>query len=68
MTDDKKVTNSDIPPPAQRALAEAAERRAAQEAREAELEAGRESEKGGPKKIEPVRYGDWERNGIAYDF
>lgn len=68
MTDDKKVTQESIPPAAQRALAEAAERRAAQEAHEAKLEAGRENEKGGPKKIEPVRYGDWERNGIAYDF
>jgi len=27
-----------------------------------------EPEKGGPKGVEPTRYGDWERGGIAYDF
>lgn len=25
-------------------------------------------EQGGPKGREPVRYGDWEKDGIAYDF
>jgi hypothetical protein len=25
-------------------------------------------EYGGPKSIEPTRFGDWERKGIAYDF
>jgi Protein of unknown function (DUF1674) len=25
-------------------------------------------EAGGPKGLEPVRYGDWENNGIAWDF
>jgi hypothetical protein len=25
-------------------------------------------EKGGPKGLEPTRYGDWERKGIAVDF
>ena len=25
-------------------------------------------EKNGPKGLEPTRFGDWERNGIAYDF
>ncbi|MCA8905582.1 MAG: DUF1674 domain-containing protein, partial [Hyphomonas sp.] len=25
-------------------------------------------ERGGPSKIEPTRFGDWERKGIAYDF
>jgi hypothetical protein len=25
-------------------------------------------EKGGPAGLEPTRYGDWERNGIARDF
>lgn len=68
MSDDKKITNSDLPPAAQRALAEAAERRAAQEAHEAELEARRKTERGGPKRIEPTRFGDWERKGITYDF
>ena len=26
------------------------------------------AEIGGPKGPEPTRYGDWERNGICYDF
>jgi hypothetical protein len=25
-------------------------------------------ERGGPKGKEPTRYGDWENNGIAWDF
>ena len=28
----------------------------------------RRREVGGPKGLEPTRYGDWERNGICYDF
>ena len=52
-----------LSPAAKRALAEAAERRKARD--EA---AAREPEKGGPKGVEPTRYGDWERGGIAYDF
>ena len=23
---------------------------------------------GGPKGLEPIRYGDWEKKGIVYDF
>jgi hypothetical protein len=53
---------------AKRALAEAEARRAARAAQEAALEKAREGEQGGPKNIEPTRYGDWERKGIAYDF
>ena len=26
------------------------------------------AEIGGPEGLEPTRYGDWERNGICYDF
>ncbi len=26
------------------------------------------NELGGPKGLEPTRYGDWERKGICYDF
>jgi len=52
-----------LSPAAKRALAEAAERRQARE-----KAAAREPEKGGPKGVEPTRYGDWERGGIAYDF
>ena len=57
----------DLPPAARRALAEAAERR-----RLAEAEAARTAppprELGGRKGPEPVRYGDWEKKGIAVDF
>ena len=51
-------------PAAQRALAEAAERRARAEA---EIKA-QASEDGGPSGPEPTRFGDWERKGIAVDF
>ncbi|MCE4222209.1 DUF1674 domain-containing protein [Methylobacterium sp. C25] len=55
-----------LTPAAQRALAEAAERRAAIDARAAEIAAKREtSGRGG---LEPVRYDDWEVKGIAVDF
>ena len=51
-----------LSPAAHRALAEAAERR--------RLEAEREAtgEQGGPAGLEPTRFGDWERKGIAVDF
>ncbi len=52
----------DLPPAAQRALAEAAERRKA--AQELNLP----PELGGREGPEPVRYGDWEKKGIAVDF
>jgi hypothetical protein len=55
-----------LSPAAQRALAEAAERRALAE-REAEARS-KQSEVNGPKGPEPTRYGDWERKGIASDF
>jgi hypothetical protein len=53
-----------ISPAAQRALAEAATRRAERDRAAAQPppEAGR----GG--KLDPVRYGDWEIKGIATDF
>jgi len=53
-----------LSPEAQRALAEAEERRKA-----AEAESGaRPKEVGGPKGPDPIRYGDWEKKGIASDF
>lgn len=58
MTDERK----DLPPEAKRALAEAEERRKAAE----ELKMPKEL--GGRKGLEPVRYGDWEKKGIAIDF
>ena len=53
-----------LSPAAQRALAEAAARRAARAKEQVE----RPREANGPKGPEPTRYGDWERNGIASDF
>ena len=50
--------------PAERALAEAAERRAKSEQKD---QAGAK-EINGPKGLEPTRYGDWEKRGIASDF
>lgn len=52
----------DLPPAAQRALAEAEARRAAAD------KTPLPPELGGPKGLEPVRYGDWERKGLAVDF
>jgi len=51
-----------VPPAAQRALAEAQARRlqAKQEQRQVEL--------GGRDGGDPVRFGDWEKKGIAIDF
>lgn len=54
-----------LPPQARRALAEAEERRAAQERAESKL---REKEVGGRDGPEPTRYGDWEKGGIVADF
>ncbi|WP_029354715.1 DUF1674 domain-containing protein [Bosea sp. 117] len=54
-----------LTPAAQRALAEAEERRAAARAAEAQAPPVEINGRGGP---EPVRYGDWEVKGIASDF
>ncbi len=51
-----------LTPAARRALEEAQARRAAAEAE------GKPPEQGGPKGLEPTRFGDWERKGIAVDF
>ena len=53
---------TDLPPAAQRALTEAAQRRKAEKALELPPELG------GREGPEPVRYGDWEKKGIAVDF
>lgn len=63
-TDDRgPVEAKSLPAAARRALAEAEARRAAK-AGETPLPA----ELGGRDGPEPVRYGDWERKGIAVDF
>ena len=54
----------DLPPAAQRALAEAEERRRlAEDARQENVK-----EVNGPNGPEPTRYGDWEKGGLAIDF
>lgn len=55
-----------LTPAAQRALAEAEARRAAIDAKAAELK--RDREVNGRGGLEPVRYDDWEVKGIASDF
>lgn len=61
MTDAPESRN-DLPEAAKRALAEAEERRKTAKAVEMPTELGGRD---GP---EPVRFGDWEKKGIAVDF
>lgn len=67
MASKSNETGSETPaaltPEAERALAEAAERRALRGQEETP-----DRERGGPRGEEPTRFGDWERKGIAYDF
>ena len=64
---DEKQKPVKLPPEAQRALAEAEERR--RKAIEQEKNAApKPKEIGGPQGPEPTRYGDWERKGIVSDF
>jgi hypothetical protein len=53
-----------LPPAAERALAEAAPRRAERERKAAE----QPKESGGRGGLDPTRYGDWEKDGLASDF
>ena len=64
MSDSPDPDRKTLPPAAQRALAEAEARRE---------QAGKDAkplppELGGRDGPEPVRYGDWEKKGIAIDF
>lgn len=52
----------DLPPAARRALAEAEARR------KAATQAAPPTELGGRDGPDPVRFGDWEKKGIAIDF
>lgn len=64
MSDDQTLKpQPDLPAAAQRALAEAAERKAAEKELALPKELGGRTD--GP---EPVRFGDWEKKGIAVDF
>jgi hypothetical protein len=51
-----------LTPAAERALAEAAARRAERQKNEPP------KEQGGRGGLEPTRYGDWEKDGLASDF
>ena len=55
----------ELPAAARRALAEAEERR---RRADAEMAASQATEINGPKGPEPIRYGDWEKNGLISDF
>ena len=57
------AASPDLPPAARRALAEVEERR-----RVADAAAALPKELGGRIGPEPVRYGDWEKKGLAIDF
>ena len=59
---DTPESRDDLPEAAKRALAEAEERR--QKAKALNMP----TELGGRDGPEPVRYGDWEKKGIAIDF
>lgn len=62
MPDAPRETPNELPPAARRALAEAEARR--RKARAPDLP----PELGGRDGPDPVRYGDWEKKGIAVDF
>ena len=53
-----------LSPAAERALQEAAQRRASVERKPKDPV----KESGGPSGPEPTRYGDWEKKGLASDF
>ncbi|WP_339772894.1 DUF1674 domain-containing protein [uncultured Pseudosulfitobacter sp.] len=64
MTDDLNSDPApDLPPAARRALAEAEARRKAAAPLDLPTEHG-----GRINGLEPVRYGDWEKKGLAIDF
>ena len=63
MSDDPQDPADDLPPAARRALAEAEARRAAAAPLDLPSELG-----GRREGLEPVRYGDWEKKGLAIDF
>ena len=62
------MTGKKRSPQAQRALEEAAARRARREAEDAARVQPSAKEVGGRSGPEPTRYGDWENKGLASDF
>lgn len=63
MDEPKEAPAAELSPAAKRALAEADARR-----KQADAAAALPKELGGRNGPEPVRYGDWEKKGIAVDF
>jgi hypothetical protein len=61
---DKKAEKRPLTPAAERALAEAAARRAEQERKKPDAP----KEVAGRGGLDPTRYGDWEVNGLTSDF
>ena len=61
----KTVNNKKI---AEQALEEARERERERERGGREMTSKLPKEIGGPKELEPTRYGDWEKKGITSDF
>jgi hypothetical protein len=57
-----EMSKKRLPEAAERALKEAEERR------RKSLDAARPAEVGGRSGPDPVRYGDWEKDGLASDF
>jgi hypothetical protein len=66
-TRSKRAGKPELPPEAQRALAEAEERRR-KAAENSATAVPKPKEIGGPEGPEPTRYGDWESKGIISDF
>jgi hypothetical protein len=64
---EKASPNKTLTPEAQRALAEAEERRRLADAKRA-AEPKPPKELGGRDGPDPIRHGDWEKDGIASDF
>lgn len=67
-TDPTETKKRPLPPAAERALAEAAARRAERDRAKATESAERPKESGGRGGLEPTRYGDWEKDGLTSDF
>jgi hypothetical protein len=61
--EDQASEKRPLPPAAERALAEAAARRA-----ERDRNSDQPTESGGRGGLDPIRYGDWEVNGLTSDF
>jgi hypothetical protein len=64
---EERTRGRNLPPEALRALAEAEERRRLSKLAE-QSAPSKAKEVKGPQGLDPTRYGDWERKGIASDF